>query len=349
MAVRERAGVEVVSGFARFVGGHGVASYGRRGPIAAATHLVDAHVIHLVAGSELTWETAPEPAGLGQREVVFVFPMAMGNGSPLPQPGGTFTLFVDDRRTVRFTLAKDSQTWEAGGCRLRFAVRRVDATAFGQWLTLDAQLDAESVFVDGTAFLRVAPELLSEGRPTRLRVVAEAGEDSTGWFRVGESLLPLVTDHLEPGLSDVLAERRTPVVGGRQLLFADLHPHSAESMLLDGDGCGTATRDEMFRFARDVAGLDVFCLSEHDWQLGPADWEALGELNAKYDEAGSFVTVPGFEWTSANHGHRNVYFRDTGAELSHSFLAGSARNTIEDGARPRWTCGGTSTGSTSQL
>lgn len=330
--LRERAGIELVPGFTRLLGGTGVASYGRRGPIASATHLVDAHLVRLRDGDEMTWETAPVGRDLGDRGVVFAFPMAMGNGSPLPQPGGNFCLYLDGRRLLRFTMTKDPQTWEAGGCRFHFDARRVDATAFGQRLALDHLIDDESVMVDGLGLLHVDRELVTEGEPARLRIVAEAVEPSTGWFRVGESFAPLMTDHLEPGMTAVLAGRRATVLGGHEVLFADLHAHSAESVLLGGDGCGTGSREDMFSFARDVSGLDVFSLSEHDWQLGPHDWESLAGLNEKYDDAGSFVTLPGFEWTSANHGHRNVYFRELGAERFSSFLPGSPRNTIEDGA-----------------
>ena len=331
-AVRERSGVHLVAGFARLVGARHARSYAWQGPIAAASHLVDAHLIPLTDGAELVWDTAAIPDDLGRRRVLLVFAMAMGNGSPLPQPGGTFALYLDDRRLLRFTLTKEPQTWEAGACRLRFDVRRVDACAFGQRLTLDHVLDAESVFVDGTGFLLLPAELVAPGRPARIRMMAEAPEPSRGWFRVGQSLFPLVTDHLEPGVTEVLADRRRPIIGGRQVLSADLHAHSAESLLLNNNGCGTGSRDAMFGFARDVARLDVFCLSEHDWQLSPADWENLAELNDKHNAPGSFVTVPGFEWTSANHGHRNVYFRDSGAAPFWSGLAGSPRNTIEDGA-----------------
>lgn len=329
---RGRAGVELVAGFDRLVRA-GTVSYGGRGPIMASTHLADAHLLRLTDGAELVWETGEVPHDLGDRRVVFPFPMAMGNGSPLPQPGGTFALYLDDRRLVRFTLTKDPRTWEAGGCRFHFDVRRVDATAFGQRLALDHVIFDDSVFVDGMAFLMVSPELVTAGRRGRLRVVAEAPEDSTGWFRVGESLMPLMTDHLEPGFGTVLhgPEERT-LLGGRELVFADLHSHSAESALLGDDGCGTGSREDLFRFARDVAGLDVFSLSEHDWQLGPSDWDALAALNEKFDDTGRFVTLPSFEWTSANHGHRNVYFRDADAERFSSFLPGSPRNTIEDGA-----------------
>lgn len=327
---RERAGIELVDGFDRLVTGKGVTNYSAGRPIASSTHLVSGHIIRFDQTSELVWESAPVPANLGQRRVVFVFPMAMGNGSPLPQPGGTFTLYLDDRQLVRFILTKDTQTWGNGVARLHFDVRRIDATAFGQALALDELIRDESVMVDGMAYLDVAPELVEEGRPARLRVVAEGREPSTGWFRLGKPLFPFLTDNLEPGLSEVIAGAKPPMVGGRSLLLADLHAHSAESSLVDG--CGVGSKDDLFRFARDVAGLDIFCLSEHDWQISPGDWEALGDLTQKFHEPGNFVTIPGFEWTSANHGHRNVYFRDLGAVPFPSFREGSPRNMVEDRA-----------------
>jgi hypothetical protein len=329
-AVRHRAGIDLVDGFARVRGGRGITSFAGSGAIASSTHLVEAHTIRLDHGSEITWTTAPVPAEPAANGAVFVFPMAMGNGSALPQPGGNFTLILDDRKILRFTLTKDSQAWGGENCRLFFDVRRVDGTAFGESLTLDQQIRDESVFVDGMAFLNVPSELLTPGQPVRLRVEAEIGEPSATWFRLGRSLFPLLTDFLEPGLKSVLAGPQPKRVGEDLLLLADLHSHSAESSIVSG--CGVGMRDDLFHFARDVSGLDVFSLSEHDWQLADSDWEAMAELNQKFDEEGTFVTLPGFEWTSANHGHRNVYFRDAGAARFSSFLAGSPRNVIEDGA-----------------
>lgn len=330
-AVRQRAGVDLLDGVAGGLrGGTGVASYSGPGPIASATHLVEAHLIRLEEGAEIAWDTASIPADAAPNGAVFVFPMAMGNGSPMPQPGGNFTLFLDDRMILRFTLTKDSQTWSGANSRLHFDVRRVDATAFGQVITLDQKIRDEAVFVDGMAFLRVAPELLTPGRPLRVRIAAEVNEPSTTWFRLGLSLFPLLTDYLDPGLSRVLDGPVPRRIGDKLLLLADLHAHSAESSIVSG--CGVGMRDDMFRFSRDVSGLDVFCLSEHDWQLADSDWEALAELNQKFDDPGRFVTIPGFEWTSANHGHRNVYFQEDGAARFSSFLAGSERNVIEDGA-----------------
>src|SRR6266536_71121 len=330
--VRRRTGVELLAGFERLVEARGAVSYGGNVPIASASHLSEAHVIHQEPGAELTWETARVAEGTNGRDVVFTFPMAMGNGSPLPQPSGQFDLYLNDRRILGFALTKDSQRWYGAGCCLYFDVRLGRAAAFGASLTLDEQIRDEAVFVDGMALLSVAPELLQRGQPARLRVVPVQRRRSRLWFRLGRPLHPFLTDHLEPGLSALLTPKRPPRVGDHQLLFGDLHAHSAESLLRDDDGCGDGTREELFAFARDVAGLDVFCLSEHDWQMNDQDWKELTEVSDCFEEPGRFVTLPGYEWTSASYGHRNVYFRDSGAAMSSSLGPGVPVNSILDGA-----------------
>ncbi|HYY77632.1 MAG TPA: CehA/McbA family metallohydrolase [Actinomycetes bacterium] len=330
--VRKRAGVELLAGFERLVEARGAVSYQGEVPIASGSHLAEAHLIRQQPGAELTWETARVGHDLGGRDVVFVFPMAMGNGSPLPQPSGQFDLHLNGRRILGFTLSKDSQRWSGAGCCLYFDVRLGRATAFGASLTLDEQLRDEAVFVDGMALLSVAPELLAPGQPARLRVVPVQRQRSRRWFRLGRPLHPFLTDHLEPGLSALLTRRRPPRVGDYQLLFGDLHAHSAESLLRDDDGCGEGSREELFTFARDVAGLDVFCLSEHDWQMNEQDWKDLTETSDRFDAPGSFVTLPGYEWTSPSYGHRNVYLRDSGAAMFPSTGPGVPVNSIAEGA-----------------
>ena len=139
-----------------------------------------------------------------------------------------------------------------------------------------------------------------------------------------------LTDHLEPGLSALLTTMRPPQVGNYQLLVGDLHAHSSDSLLRDGDGCGEGSREELF--ARDIAGLDLFCLSEHDWQMNEEDWKELTATSDHFDEPGRFVTLPGYEWTSPSYGHRNVYFRDSGAAMSPSVGPGVPVNRILDEA-----------------
>ena len=103
---------------------------------------------------------------------------------------------------------------------------------------------------------------------------------------------------------------------GQRVLWGDLQNHS-------GDSDGTGLPEELYRYARDVAALDVFSLTDHDhWGMEfldqrPAQWRALQELSARYYDPGAFVTLLGFEWTHWVHGHRHVvYFDDDGPLLS---------------------------------
>ncbi|MBM4014074.1 MAG: DUF3604 domain-containing protein [Planctomycetes bacterium] len=102
----------------------------------------------------------------------------------------------------------------------------------------------------------------------------------------------------------------------RTLLWADLHGHS---QLSDG----TATPVEYFEYARDVAGLDVAVLTDHDhWGLRKLDMEAglfeqIAAATRAFDAPGRFTTLHGLEWTSWIHGHRHIlWFDDAPAVIS---------------------------------
>jgi hypothetical protein len=97
-----------------------------------------------------------------------------------------------------------------------------------------------------------------------------------------------------------------------RLLWSDLHGHS---QLSDG----TATPEDYFRYARDVAALDVAALTDHDhWGMEPLArhpelWEEIRSAVRDAHDPGRFVALLAFEWTSWIHGHRHVlYFTDEG-------------------------------------
>ena len=101
-----------------------------------------------------------------------------------------------------------------------------------------------------------------------------------------------------------------------RLLWGDVHGHSNLSD-------GTGTPDDYFDYAREVAGLDVVALTDHDhWGVrfldeNPEIWQHIVEVTARHHEPGRFVTLLGYEWTSWIHGHRHVlYFNDRGRLLS---------------------------------
>ncbi len=101
--------------------------------------------------------------------------------------------------------------------------------------------------------------------------------------------------------------------GGR-VLWGDLQNHS-------GVSDGTATPEEQFLYARDVAALDVMSLTDHDhWGLlfldqQPETWRRIRELNQRFHQPGRFVTLLGYEWTHWVHGHRHVLYFSGDGEL----------------------------------
>tara|TARA_R110002126_G_scaffold25583_6_gene87520 strand:- start:34043 stop:36022 length:1980 start_codon:yes stop_codon:yes gene_type:complete len=94
------------------------------------------------------------------------------------------------------------------------------------------------------------------------------------------------------------------------VLWADLHGHS-------GLSDGTGTPQDYYAYAREVAGLDVVALTDHDhWGVRhvtghPDVWRSILDATALHHEPGRFITIPGIEWTNWIHGHRHVlWFED---------------------------------------
>lgn len=138
-------------------------------------------------------------------------------------------------------------------------------------------------------------ELVAHARGV-FRLLARA-EDERGEFLAQAN--PLL---VEPGVAPVR--------------WGDLHGHSSLSD-------GTGTPEDFLAYAREVAGLDVVSLTDHDhWGLlalsdYPDLWERIRAATESQHEPGRFVTLLGYEWTNWIHGHRHVlYFGAEGEVLS---------------------------------
>jgi hypothetical protein len=101
------------------------------------------------------------------------------------------------------------------------------------------------------------------------------------------------------------------------LFWGDLHGHSNVSD-------GTGTPEDYYRYARDVARLDVVALTDHDyWGYAPlakeqAAWRRNLDVTRAFNRPGQFVTLPGYEWTNWTWGHMHVLFAD---ELDATIIA----------------------------
>jgi hypothetical protein len=85
--------------------------------------------------------------------------------------------------------------------------------------------------------------------------------------------------------------------------FGFLHSHTG---LSDGEG----TPEEAYQYARDVAGMDIFAVSDHGELISTWPWNnewnrIKAAANANY-QPGSYVTLWGFEYSNFITGHINV-------------------------------------------
>jgi hypothetical protein len=119
-----------------------------------------------------------------------------------------------------------------------------------------------------------------------------------------------------PGGLEAVSNPLVASAEGPRVLWGDLQGHS-------GLSDGTGTPEDYFLYARDVAGLDVAALTDHDhWGMLPLEnhaelWQEIRRETQRFHAPGRFVTLLGYEWTSWIHGHRHVlYFGDEGEVYS---------------------------------
>jgi hypothetical protein len=106
----------------------------------------------------------------------------------------------------------------------------------------------------------------------------------------------------------------TPVYWG------NIHNHGQYSE------CWGTDLDTFFTFARDTSGMDFVAISDHlgskpcqgcnvsrllRWRVGKADgleaWKDTIKKATEYNDPGKFVTLFGYEWSSMDTGHNNIY------------------------------------------
>ncbi len=58
----------------------------------------------------------------------------------------------------------------------------------------------------------------------------------------------------------------------------------------------------------DVAGLDFAGLSDHAGHFSESDWWTVTKYADLWNLPERFIALPGYEWTSREYGHKNVFF-----------------------------------------
>ncbi|MFB3881051.1 MAG: CehA/McbA family metallohydrolase [Armatimonadota bacterium] len=89
-----------------------------------------------------------------------------------------------------------------------------------------------------------------------------------------------------------------------RFLWGDLHAHTSYS---DGGWYP----NEAYKYARDVAKLDFFAVTDHDWVTTLDEYADIVAQANTFDEPGRFVALYGFERTNGDSGHMCFYMTDT--------------------------------------
>lgn len=174
---------------------------------------------------------------------------------------------------------------------------------------LKLELPQAGSVVSGELTIRVAVDL-PEGAAQPRRMLAGFGgapwveleKQENLWTGIidttlvpnGSQTLRVITENRK-----VTASASVTVSNPLKVWFADLHSHSSYSD-------GTYLPRDAYKYAREVAKLDVFCLSDHLESIDANEWLDIREVAWKANETGHYVALVGLEWTK-QWGHLNIY------------------------------------------
>jgi len=198
---------------------------------------------------------------------------------------------------------------------------RIDAALLDALANRVDGVAAELVFVEPGDILTLPEKVVFDP--------AQRGAAAIDAAVVGEGVVRLRARVTVPGLEGALEAESNPMLvqaDAPRILWGDMHGHTNWSD-------GTGHPEDYLLYARDVAGLDVAALTDHDhwgtpwFDQSPDRWKTTIDLTEKYYEPGRFVTLLGFEWTSWDYGHRHVIYFDRSGEILSSVDAATQTPT----------------------
>lgn len=158
----------------------------------------------------------------------------------------------------------------------------------------------------GVVRLRVTGSTKFNAPFDRLRANGGNKLEATGGHEIGAT----GTDTIGADVEGTFTTVSNPILCAdefpdEQVYWGDLHSHARRSF--------DATGDLPFHYARDVARLDFYALTDHVEGLSDAMWQEIRFATQDWYDPGRFATILGYEATfPAPWAHHNVYFRDDG-------------------------------------
>lgn len=276
--------------------------------------------------------TVPEGAEVALRLRDHLSLLLLVTGRPLT-PGEQIVLTYGDRSGGG--AGSRAQTFRED--RRRFWVE-VDADGTGSFTSLPDPPELKIIGGAASRLVVIAPSTVVVDEPFSLLVKAEDNWgnpaaayrghvrlEAAGLLIPGGALAFAGSDGgvcvvgecraLEPGAHRIAAvdaeaglrAQSNPVIASRQhpvhrLYWGD--PHGGQ--VVDPQKIG-----DFFRYARDVAGIDVVGFQRNDHVMSNEAYALQQRYEREYYEPGRLVPLPGYEWSGEREvgGHHNVYFR----------------------------------------
>jgi hypothetical protein len=324
--------VHCISGFNNYDNRTGIYTEQTK-PIASFKNIFRAYKIDHSGGQHFSWFSHEMPKEITAPYVAFIFPMAMGYGCAYPEPAGSFRFHVNGIHAVDFCESKYSKLWTLDECSLYYDVQRCLTAPEGMGVNPDPYIKNSRMCSFGVATLVVPSSWVKNGEKAMITVDTFEYYKSSTWCRI-DVVHENTTDvfsmvDYEQGLYKILKEEKSyPKAYGQNIYFGDVHAHSFcgvdkpcnnSENYMDcvncsvnkgwGDGCGAGTIANNYYNAKNVAGLDYFVLTDHDFQTSEKDWKLHCDYANYWNDRG-FTTLNAYECTSWHYGHRNVYFKD---------------------------------------
>src|SRR5215510_995418 len=157
---------------------------------------------------------------------------------------------------------------------------------------------------DTEAVLTLSPSRSIRGLPERVTIHKGDGP------RVLENLVVESEGdlNLSIAIKDVEVNRANPM---RAVMNAPVRRYWGDLHGQSGETIGMGSAESYFRYARDLAFIDMVGHQGNDFQITDAFWKKLNRLTAEFDRPGKFVSLPGYEWSgnTGMGGDRNIFYR----------------------------------------
>jgi len=338
--VRKNYNSDIVDGIQEVINSSGVIKYDESIATFRKISSISGHSAWIIGQRDknlLEWKTHPVPENCSTSDIIFIFAISFGNGSVFPQPTGSFELYFNNRKLFRLRVVKSDERWVnyEEKSELLYMVKRLALAPPGLTLSLDEHLREESIASFGYALLKIPVSKLNKGQQQKIKIVPFNENESKRWLRIENSKYKnkehnLTSIDFSAGISNLFNKNSRKKVDRYFHFFGDIHCHSGEGKKGLGSGCGEGSLDENYQYARDVANLDFFALSCHDFDInGEEDWNFKKQKANQYLNEGRFVTLLSFEWSNKKYGHRTVYYKSGDPPYFDSIEDGKFKNPEE--------------------